>query len=93
MRSDRRWLELFQDGRGAGDGSGDGPGRRRAFGSLALEGQAVQVVAVDAPGRGALDGPAYVIRDAISGKVLGNPAAADCGVRQWDAAAAAGGAR
>lgn len=40
---------------------------------------------------GARDGPAYVIRDAISGKVLGNPAAADCGVRQWDAAA--GGAR
>ncbi|MFD4028602.1 RICIN domain-containing protein [Streptomyces sp. NPDC058576] len=30
--------------------------------------------------------PAYVIRNAVSGKVLDNPAAADRGVRQWDAA-------
>ncbi|MER7112097.1 RICIN domain-containing protein [Streptomyces sp. NPDC000229] len=30
---------------------------------------------------------AYVIRNALSGKVLDNPAAADRGVRQWDAAA------
>ncbi|MFE1943216.1 FG-GAP-like repeat-containing protein [Streptomyces massasporeus] len=29
----------------------------------------------------------YVIRNAVSGKVLDNPAAADRGVRQWDAAA------
>jgi hypothetical protein len=33
------------------------------------------------------DDPAYVIRNAVSGKVLDNPAAADRGVRQWDAAA------
>ncbi|MFE9368121.1 RICIN domain-containing protein, partial [Streptomyces sp. NPDC006978] len=31
--------------------------------------------------------PAYVIRNAVSGKVLDNPATADRGVRQWDAAA------
>ncbi|MFD5341177.1 FG-GAP-like repeat-containing protein [Streptomyces hawaiiensis] len=30
---------------------------------------------------------AYVIRNAVSGKVLDNPAAADRGVRQWDATA------
>jgi len=33
------------------------------------------------------DDQAYVIRNAVSGKVLDNPAAADRGVRQWDAAA------
>ncbi|MEV0253049.1 RICIN domain-containing protein [Streptomyces sp. NPDC050732] len=33
------------------------------------------------------DGQAYVIRNAVSGKVLDNPAAEDGGVRQWDAAA------
>ncbi|WP_328732793.1 hypothetical protein [Streptomyces caniferus] len=27
------------------------------------------------------------LRNAISGTVLDNPAAADCGVRQWDGAA------
>ncbi|MER8226016.1 FG-GAP-like repeat-containing protein [Streptomyces sp. NPDC094143] len=31
------------------------------------------------------DEQAYVIRNAVSGKVLDNPAAADRGVRQWDA--------
>ncbi|MFI8812660.1 RICIN domain-containing protein, partial [Streptomyces sp. NPDC055082] len=35
----------------------------------------------------AQDDPAYVIRNAVSGKVIDNPAAADRGVRQWDAAA------
>ncbi|MEV4441166.1 FG-GAP-like repeat-containing protein [Streptomyces sp. NPDC049577] len=30
---------------------------------------------------------AFVVRNAVSGKVLDNPAAADRGVRQWDAAA------
>ncbi|WLQ39883.1 FG-GAP-like repeat-containing protein [Streptomyces laculatispora] len=40
-----------------------------------------------APAPGAQDDPAYVIRHAVSGKVLDNPAAADRGVRQWDAAA------
>ncbi|MEX2982768.1 FG-GAP-like repeat-containing protein [Streptomyces sp. C36] len=35
----------------------------------------------------AQDGPAYVIRNAVGGKVLDNPAAANRGVRQWDAAA------
>ncbi|MFE9455537.1 RICIN domain-containing protein [Streptomyces californicus] len=40
-----------------------------------------------APAPGAQDEPAYVIRNAVSGKVLDNPAAADRGVRQWDAAA------
>ncbi|MFJ5657173.1 RICIN domain-containing protein [Streptomyces microflavus] len=40
-----------------------------------------------APAPGAGDDPAYVIRNAVSGKVLDNPAAADRGVRQWDAAA------
>ncbi|MFJ9113615.1 FG-GAP-like repeat-containing protein [Streptomyces sp. NPDC102283] len=39
------------------------------------------------PAPGAQDDPAYVIRNAVSGKVLDNPAAADRGVRQWDAAA------
>ncbi|MEV3852246.1 FG-GAP-like repeat-containing protein [Streptomyces microflavus] len=39
------------------------------------------------PAPGAGDDPAYVIRNAVSGKVLDNPAAADRGVRQWDAAA------
>lgn len=39
------------------------------------------------PVPGAQDEPAYVIRNAVSGKVLDNPAAADRGVRQWDAAA------
>ncbi|MGW2318791.1 FG-GAP-like repeat-containing protein [Streptomyces sp. CG4] len=33
------------------------------------------------------DDQAYVIRNAVSGKVLDNPAAADRGVRQWDATA------
>ncbi|MFI8192705.1 FG-GAP-like repeat-containing protein [Streptomyces sp. NPDC085946] len=33
------------------------------------------------------DGPAYVIRDAVSGKVLDNPGAADHGVHQGNAAA------
>ncbi|MET8717862.1 RICIN domain-containing protein, partial [Streptomyces sp. NPDC004735] len=33
------------------------------------------------------DDPTYVIRNAVSGKVLDNPAAPDRGVRQWDAAA------
>ncbi|MFD8801550.1 RICIN domain-containing protein [Streptomyces atroolivaceus] len=40
-----------------------------------------------APAPGAQEDPAYVIRNAVSGKVLDNPAAADRGVRQWDAAA------
>ncbi|MEU1776972.1 FG-GAP-like repeat-containing protein [Streptomyces sp. NPDC012842] len=40
-----------------------------------------------APAPGAQDDPAIVIRNAVSGKVLDNPAAADRGVRQWDAAA------
>ncbi|MEU5050311.1 FG-GAP-like repeat-containing protein [Streptomyces sp. NPDC021096] len=35
----------------------------------------------------AQDGQAYVIRNAVGGKVLDNPAATDRGVRQWDAAA------
>ncbi|MEU9032136.1 RICIN domain-containing protein [Streptomyces sp. NPDC048383] len=39
------------------------------------------------PVKPAQDGQAYVIRNAVSGKVLDNPAAADRGVRQWDAAA------
>ncbi|MFG2593966.1 RICIN domain-containing protein [Streptomyces sp. NPDC048438] len=39
------------------------------------------------PVPGAQGEPAYVIRNAVSGKVLDNPAAADRGVRQWDAAA------
>ncbi|MFF2721309.1 RICIN domain-containing protein [Streptomyces sp. NPDC058011] len=39
------------------------------------------------PVQGTQDDPAYVIRNAVSGKVLDNPAAADRGVRQWDAAA------
>ncbi|MDH6623582.1 hypothetical protein M2271_001369 [Streptomyces sp. LBL] len=34
------------------------------------------------------DEPAYVIRNAVTGKVLDNPADADHGVRQWDATAA-----
>ncbi|MFD5268979.1 RICIN domain-containing protein, partial [Streptomyces sp. NPDC058335] len=33
------------------------------------------------------DDQAYVIRNAVSGKVLDNPAAADRGLRQWDATA------
>ncbi|MFE2970406.1 FG-GAP-like repeat-containing protein [Streptomyces sp. NPDC059340] len=33
------------------------------------------------------DGQAYVIRNVVGGKVLDNPAAADRGLRQWDAAA------
>ncbi|WP_329224742.1 FG-GAP-like repeat-containing protein [Streptomyces sp. NBC_01460] len=40
-----------------------------------------------APAPGAQEDPEYVIRNAVSGKVLDNPAAADRGVRQWDAAA------
>ncbi|MFI7292016.1 FG-GAP-like repeat-containing protein [Streptomyces anulatus] len=40
-----------------------------------------------APVPGAQDDPAHVIRNAVSGKVLDNPAAADSGVRQWDATA------
>ncbi|MFF3974130.1 RICIN domain-containing protein [Streptomyces rubiginosohelvolus] len=39
------------------------------------------------PAPGAQDDPAYVIRNAATGKVLDNPAAADRGVRQWDATA------
>ncbi|MEU6474447.1 FG-GAP-like repeat-containing protein [Streptomyces massasporeus] len=39
------------------------------------------------PVRAAQDDHTYVIRNAVSGKVLDNPAAADRGVRQWDAAA------
>ncbi|MGD3112611.1 FG-GAP-like repeat-containing protein [Streptomyces sp. YGL11-2] len=38
-----------------------------------------------AQGGQAQDDQAYVIRNAASGKVLDNPAAADRGVRQWDA--------
>ncbi|MEU8581943.1 RICIN domain-containing protein, partial [Streptomyces abikoensis] len=40
-----------------------------------------------APVPAAQDGEAYVIRNAVGGKVLDNPAAADRGVRQWDATA------
>ncbi|MFF1724311.1 FG-GAP-like repeat-containing protein [Streptomyces sviceus] len=40
-----------------------------------------------AQGGPAQDEQAYVIRNAVSGKVLDNPAAADRGVRQWDATA------
>ncbi|MEU1631115.1 FG-GAP-like repeat-containing protein [Streptomyces sp. NPDC020096] len=40
-----------------------------------------------AQGGQAQDGQAYVIRNAVNGKVLDNPAATDRGVRQWDAAA------
>ncbi|MFD3912427.1 RICIN domain-containing protein, partial [Streptomyces sp. NPDC058603] len=40
-----------------------------------------------APVQAAQDDHVYVIRNAVSGKVLDNPAAADRGVRQWDAAA------
>ncbi|MFE3773794.1 FG-GAP-like repeat-containing protein [Streptomyces sp. NPDC059122] len=40
-----------------------------------------------AQGEQAPDDQAYVIRNAVSGKVLDNPAAKDRGVRQWDAAA------
>ncbi|MFG2224413.1 FG-GAP-like repeat-containing protein [Streptomyces sp. NPDC048644] len=40
-----------------------------------------------AQGGQAQDDQVYVIRNAVSGKVLDNPAAADRGVRQWDAAA------
>ncbi|MDK1347690.1 FG-GAP-like repeat-containing protein [Streptomyces sp. 378] len=39
------------------------------------------------PVQAAQDEQAYVIRNAASGKVLDNPAAADRSVRQWDAAA------
>ncbi|MFI0914880.1 RICIN domain-containing protein [Streptomyces abikoensis] len=39
------------------------------------------------PVQAAQDEQAYVIRNAASGKVLDNPAAADRGVRQWNAAA------
>jgi hypothetical protein len=39
------------------------------------------------PVQAAQDDHAYVIRNAVSGKVLDNPAAADHSVRQWDAAA------
>ncbi|MFI8197025.1 RICIN domain-containing protein [Streptomyces sp. NPDC085942] len=39
------------------------------------------------PVPGAQEEPAYVIRNAVSGKVLDDPSAADRGVRQWDAAA------
>ncbi|MFI6701782.1 FG-GAP-like repeat-containing protein [Streptomyces sp. NPDC050509] len=39
------------------------------------------------PVEAAQDDGVYVIRNAVSGKVLDNPAAADRGVRQWDAAA------
>ncbi|GAA2657318.1 FG-GAP-like repeat-containing protein [Streptomyces lunalinharesii] len=38
-------------------------------------------------GEEAEDNQAYVIRNAVSGKVLDDPAAADRAVRQWDAAA------
>ncbi|MFI7104429.1 FG-GAP-like repeat-containing protein [Streptomyces sp. NPDC050161] len=40
-----------------------------------------------AQGGQAQDDQVYVIRNAVSGKVLDDPAAADRGVRQWDAAA------
>ncbi|MFD9482631.1 FG-GAP-like repeat-containing protein [Streptomyces sp. NPDC059991] len=40
-----------------------------------------------APVQTARDGQAYVIRNAVSGKVLDDPAAADRGVRQWAATA------
>ncbi|MDH6130306.1 RICIN domain-containing protein, partial [Kitasatospora sp. GP82] len=39
------------------------------------------------PVQAAQDEQAYVLRNAVSGKVLDNPAATDRGVRQWDAAA------
>ncbi|MFD3903440.1 RICIN domain-containing protein, partial [Streptomyces californicus] len=39
------------------------------------------------PAPGPQDEPTYVIRNAVSGKVLDDPAAADRGIRQWDAAA------
>ncbi|MDT0267016.1 FG-GAP-like repeat-containing protein [Streptomyces sp. DSM 44915] len=39
------------------------------------------------PVPGTQDDPAYVIRNAATGKVLDDPAATDRGVRQWDAAA------
>ncbi|MEV4741974.1 RICIN domain-containing protein [Streptomyces sp. NPDC049555] len=39
------------------------------------------------PVQAAQDEQAYVIRNAAGGKVIDNPAAADRGVRQWDAAA------
>ncbi|MEU9314094.1 FG-GAP-like repeat-containing protein [Streptomyces sp. NPDC048256] len=39
------------------------------------------------PVQAAQDDHAYVIRNAVSDKVLDNPAATDRGVRQWDAAA------
>ncbi|MFJ1859837.1 RICIN domain-containing protein, partial [Streptomyces anulatus] len=39
------------------------------------------------PVQSAQDDPSYVIRNAVSGKVLDDPAAVDRGVRQWDAAA------
>ncbi|MFD8223137.1 FG-GAP-like repeat-containing protein [Streptomyces massasporeus] len=39
------------------------------------------------PVQPAQDDRTHVIRNAVSGKVLDNPAAADRGVRQWDAAA------
>ncbi|MEW2111251.1 RICIN domain-containing protein, partial [Streptomyces albidoflavus] len=39
------------------------------------------------PVQGAQDDPAYVIRNAVSDKVLDDPAAADRSVRQWDASA------
>lgn len=40
-----------------------------------------------AQGGPAQDEQAYVIRNAVSGKILDDPAAADRGVRQWDATA------
>ncbi|MER8003925.1 RICIN domain-containing protein, partial [Streptomyces sp. NPDC095613] len=40
-----------------------------------------------APAQGGQDDQTYVIRNAVNGKVLDNPAATDRGVRQWDAAA------
>ncbi|WP_098010910.1 RICIN domain-containing protein [Streptomyces sp. sk226] len=39
------------------------------------------------PAPGPQDEPTYVIRNAVSGKALDDPAAADRGIRQWDAAA------
>ncbi|NDZ71185.1 RICIN domain-containing protein, partial [Streptomyces sp. SID10362] len=39
------------------------------------------------PAPGPQDEPTYVIRNAVSGKVLDDPAAADRGIRQWDASA------
>ncbi|MFB0620822.1 FG-GAP-like repeat-containing protein [Streptomyces sp. AGS-58] len=46
-----------------------------------------QLTPVQAQGGQTQDEQAYVIRNALCSKVLDNPAAADRGIRQWDAAA------